>query len=249
MAVVGGIPVLNPGGQGLIALSSDWGLTWQVVDTSSYFDYFDVFFLDSLTGFVGGGTDTFPYDPVLLKTSDGGLSWQSVSLPQGAHTIRALYFANKKKGWAVGEMGSLIRTEDGGESWDTVNLGVSVTLYDVEFSDTLRGGVVGDSGVVFVTVDGGSSWSLKSPVGVKESYEYQGARFEVPIFVKGYITFSNPFEKPLLYDLIDPTGRVLRMGQLEPGLNRIPTGRMGIMFLRVKSLGKVFKILNVVISK
>jgi len=111
-----------------------------------------VYFLDSLTGFVGANEKIF-------KTNDGGISWQEKnifgidSLLFAGEFIR-LFFISDSIGWAL-NYGYVIKTTDGGENWNS-QLNVS-GLTGIHFSDSFNGWIT--PGVKpFKTTNGGKTW-------------------------------------------------------------------------------------------
>lgn len=101
----------------------------------------------------------------LIASSDGGESWETVSLDGQAdfHSLRAqgrrIYGYN-------GLSGELLRSDDGGESWETieqvgevVDLAIDPTDPDRVIASTAQG--------LFSTEDGGDSWeSFRGPPGL-----------------------------------------------------------------------------------
>ncbi len=234
--MVGGMPAGNPGGQGLIVYTEDGGQTWQLIDSSSVYEFLDVFFIDENTGWIVGGLDTIPYTPIILYTSDGGATFEDRT-PDSAYTLRAVQFINENEGWAVGKYGTIIHTTDGGLTWERQNSGVTVTLFDVEFINELEGTAVGDSGVVLFTEDGGNTWELRSPVGVNED-----DHFEIPEGVKvlprenGFaIKFINNFNGTI--QVFNVEGRQLRKVDLCGSSIEIKGLAPGIYFVKASSIG------------
>jgi photosystem II stability/assembly factor-like uncharacterized protein len=101
--------------------TADAGLHWQAQATGTSADIYAVTFADAATGWVAGFD--FNAHPVILKTEDGGLSWQPQdSGMQGSYL--ALYditFVDANQGWAAGtlidggyESGAMLHTENGG---------------------------------------------------------------------------------------------------------------------------------------
>lgn len=127
--------------------------------------------------------------PLLLRSSDDGVSWDSVCLPGTSGTLRAVEFLDARRGWAVGFREDarplILRTEDGGLNWSPGKTpDSSVTLLDVSFADERRGLAVGlrpgsgpgGGAVVLRTVDGGATWAPASlPAGI-------GARLDAVSF-------------------------------------------------------------------
>jgi photosystem II stability/assembly factor-like uncharacterized protein len=100
---------------------------------------------------------------LVLKTDDGGKSWNSQRYGGDLPQLYAVKFLDDHHGWALGQAGSLIQTTDGGKRWSSVEIATKRDLYNASL-DGQRGIIVGD-GVVLASSDGGSSWrpmSLKS---------------------------------------------------------------------------------------
>jgi len=75
--------------------------------------------VDARDGFALGrffGTEAQPVDPpvmVLMRTSDGGLTWKTVGAPP--EPAEHIAFSTKRLGWAFGPRVQV--TRDGGNSW------------------------------------------------------------------------------------------------------------------------------------
>src|SRR5205807_3295025 len=53
---------------------------------------------------------------VVLHTADGGVSWKL--LPTGQPVpLHGVFFIDENKGWAVGDLGTVLATSDGGQTW------------------------------------------------------------------------------------------------------------------------------------
>ena len=153
-------------GQGYIAVTNDSGLTWQLQKKDTIYDYYDLKFVDSLTGFVVGGNDRNNLG-VVMKTTNGGQTWQTILIPVQTKILRALEFVGNRHGWAVGRNGTIVRTTDGGTSWITQQSPVDTTLFDVDFCDTLRG-IIAGNGYVLYTSTGGNPWQSANMNSIKE---------------------------------------------------------------------------------
>jgi photosystem II stability/assembly factor-like uncharacterized protein len=65
-----------------------------------------------------------------------------------------------KRGWAVGDGGTILVTQDGGESWREQGSGTTVSLHAIEMLPNGKSGwVVGQGATILVTEDGGQHWS------------------------------------------------------------------------------------------
>lgn len=134
----------------------------------------DVFFLDSLQGWISavGANGCF-----LLRTRDGGNSWTTVENP---HCIYKVFFLNADIGWGVRiaahdadeTVTALMQTRDGGDRWDVTSAMVSPKigpkiLIDFLFTDHHNGLLVGQEdgeGFLLHTPDGGKTFV--EPAGV-----------------------------------------------------------------------------------
>jgi photosystem II stability/assembly factor-like uncharacterized protein len=80
---------------------------------------FDIFFLNSLEGWI-------ILDSSLIKTTDGGTTWQKIDLPQGGdYYLQHVRFNNQNDGTIIGLefvnsmiYGLIMQTKDGGQSFD-----------------------------------------------------------------------------------------------------------------------------------
>ncbi len=82
-------------------------------------------------------------------------------------TLRDVVFIDRRRGWAVGDRGTIWHTADGGQHWALQRSGVDCRLESVWFLDAERGWAVGgrvhpythtSAGVVLFTHDGGGTW-------------------------------------------------------------------------------------------
>ena len=104
-------------------------------------------FIDSMNGFAAGGCG------VLLKTNDGGQTWQSIETNTSS-TYSQIVFINNK-GWIIGDQ-DLLLTADGGNTWISNN---SINGRSIFFTDTLNGWACNYIDV-FHTNDGGLTWTV-----------------------------------------------------------------------------------------
>lgn len=104
-------------------------------------------------------------DSVLVYTDDGGETWRRQRAPSRLELIH-IDFVSDKRGWIVGDGGTILFTRDGGQSWTKQNAGVNGTLYHIDFRDDKNGWVVGERGVLLRTTDGGETWA-PVPTNVK----------------------------------------------------------------------------------
>lgn len=104
------------GDGGLVLTTRDAGKTWQTPAADvpegvrNQFDY-SALAMRGKHVWVAGTPGTR-----ILHSADGGQTWELQSTGQTL-PIHALWFANDRLGWAVGDLGTILATVDGGKSW------------------------------------------------------------------------------------------------------------------------------------
>ncbi|MBS1790280.1 MAG: SPOR domain-containing protein [Acidobacteria bacterium] len=94
----------------------DGGKTWQQHRTSIR-STLSTQFLDPVNGWMAafapreGSAEAVVYDSTLMRTDNGGMSWQTDFTAKGSR-IRSLFFLSPQKGWAVGDRGMILRYEE-----------------------------------------------------------------------------------------------------------------------------------------
>jgi photosystem II stability/assembly factor-like uncharacterized protein len=149
---------MTVGTYSVIFSSSDGGAKWTALSGySGPYDvnYFGVEHVSNSTWIVVGGNNLRPGNlGVILRTTDGGGSWDTVKYSPG-RVVTALSFANATVGYAAGD--SIYRTMDGGATWHGVSP-IPVSVQGMSFKDPAVGTLVGSGGKVFRTRDGGVTW-------------------------------------------------------------------------------------------
>jgi photosystem II stability/assembly factor-like uncharacterized protein len=157
--------VLNGGDGDLYNFKTrDAGNTW---DTISYATLTtdgalgsSVFFTDTLTGYVAGGSN-------IWKTIDGGITWSNKDGDGPGIFGNAVYFPSKDTGYVVSAAYGMtsIRTNNAGASWIKDTCEARTTLLSLYFTNDSTGYVVGGSlingspGIILKTSDGGNTWN------------------------------------------------------------------------------------------
>lgn len=147
--------------KGQLMKSIDGGSTWEVIE-SNYPTYFikAISMYSDLEGCaIAQDVNYFTRKPTgkILKTLDGGYTWNEVS-SQVDHSYNALQMLNANKGFAVGIYGQVMASNDGGNTWTQINLSINDNIKSVYFTDDLIGYMVGTSGKVLKTTNAGFSW-------------------------------------------------------------------------------------------
>lgn len=130
--------------------TTDAGSSWLLIDKPVGF----FSFVDTLHGFADGGRNYHGDGFYLLRTEDGGLSWDSVlvlyaSVYNDQITFEAISFVDTLNGWMFGYtfyQGGLsaiiIRTSDAGKSWALESIGLADDVGDAVMIDKYHGWAV-----------------------------------------------------------------------------------------------------------
>jgi photosystem II stability/assembly factor-like uncharacterized protein len=143
---------------GEILLSTDSGESWikahEMLGDVNYIR--DITFLDRYLGFaIARNHGTFPNLTIVLRTQDGGFSWNEVlSSPNGLDGVHRI---NDKRIWISGSDNFV--SSDSGTTWIEQNYSNVNGVYYATFVDSKVG--FGFSGTQIVkTSDGGNTWSV-----------------------------------------------------------------------------------------
>lgn len=120
-------------------------------------------FVNETTGWAWGGGQRWRgfFQPgILLRTTDGGQSWQMLGFPF-ANNLAALQFVDADHGWACENKGACYRSDDSGRSWKKLTTREGLTANSLHFSDRDHGWIVSDSGYALRTSDGGATWAWR----------------------------------------------------------------------------------------
>jgi photosystem II stability/assembly factor-like uncharacterized protein len=126
--------------------SSDSGNTWisSELDILNLNFLGDIYFLNDLSGWVIGYYNGDPGTGIdstfIIRTTDGGNSWQKNYLE--ANILNSVYFTDNMNGWVGGYYNYIGKTSDGGMTWveqETPVLGEWYQVEDVYFTDLNHG--------------------------------------------------------------------------------------------------------------
>jgi photosystem II stability/assembly factor-like uncharacterized protein len=163
------------GDSGTILHTADRGLNWVTQSSNTTFKLNAVFFTDTDHGYVAGNGIYPVSGNIILKTTDGGLTWADTSY--GSQTqewdlydLRSVHFTDSSTGYIYGFYNGdwelfILKTTDSGANWNKVwSMGVSVeqwTVGSMYFSgpDTgyvvyTDGGMASPDAYVYKTTDG-----------------------------------------------------------------------------------------------
>ncbi len=161
-------------GWGYILHTSDSGQTWARQGSAAQLDGIvisDVSAINPQTALVCGYRfDPLANDvlsPVIIKTIDGGMTWQFQNLPSSFEG-RALYeikAVDQNVVWACGSQGLILRTVNGGITWDDRSYPSQEAFFGgiaaADRNRAVAGGLLVQSNLVLVvrTEDGGFTWA------------------------------------------------------------------------------------------
>ena len=147
-----------------VAITSDGGINWHLLDLQIKPSYDRLFFVDNLV-FVAGENQK------IFKSSDYGHNWETINTPIEAYLdVRNLYFYNENIGYIDG-ITAVYKTIDGGSNWNKTNFPFAnfdtfhfynenegfnietVSVYEIGEFPTFKGSIC------FKTTDGGMNWS------------------------------------------------------------------------------------------
>lgn len=122
-------------------------------------DLYDLSVFDNQTSIAVGSNGS------VLKTTDGGISWNSLLSGRSA-TFYAVDFVDRNMGWVAGSDGSIRKTTDGGVTWSTQSTGVGsyVSISSISFVNTQTGWLVATDNKIRKTTDGGATWAVQYTV-------------------------------------------------------------------------------------
>jgi photosystem II stability/assembly factor-like uncharacterized protein len=115
---------------------------------------------------VSTGSNQSKYEKHLLKTSNGGLTWQSNLINDNYYrTFNAIDFYDLDSGYVVGFDGQIFRTKDGGSVWDSLSFPTTGNPFMNDLMDVLVTGsnevlVVTHGGAIYRSIDAGQNWNV-----------------------------------------------------------------------------------------
>ncbi|MEX2592837.1 MAG: YCF48-related protein [Anditalea sp.] len=134
----------------LIGYQEIFSQTWRRVGSWGN-QFTDIKWVNEEVAFIAG-------ENIILKTIDGGLSWEEQEAPTD-HLMLALDFYDGENGLLVGQDGMVYRTTDGGNNWGVIKLGTSVDLKSITYLTNAKIYITGNDGALFKSTNGGQDWA------------------------------------------------------------------------------------------
>ncbi|MBE2280851.1 MAG: T9SS type A sorting domain-containing protein [Ignavibacteriaceae bacterium] len=155
------------GDSGKVIKTTDGGSNWELKETGVNSFIQKMYFLDHNFGWaVTLELENEPFGTIILKTADGGDTWEKIRYRQEFVFMNAIKFRDSLNG-VIGSLdGIFAHTNDGGENWveapvDSAffsNLPVVDFLYFDDDTLFACGGAFDVVGIIWKSTNGGSSW-------------------------------------------------------------------------------------------
>ena len=175
----------------------DGGKTWasQNPAISGYDIAPGVSFLNKKTGFMSLEETGACCSGLIVKTKDGGTTWNSVWGAQyNGEDFTKIFYIDESTGYAI-RYSQLFKTTDSSKTWTALNIGNTndYALTDLWFTDQQNGFVVDELSDLLVTHDAGSTWHRQDFMQgfVSSESGINAIRFFNPQV--GYLTGGNEF--------------------------------------------------------
>ena len=127
------------------AIGKEDNSVWNVTDFPEIRSVRDIFFIDSLNGWLVGT------DGIIKYTNNGGSTWlngdSGIEDTDGFDWLRRVHFINENEGWVISDTGKIITSTNGGLTW-TVDYNGTIELVDMCYTSTNVGYVVGYEGLI-----------------------------------------------------------------------------------------------------
>ncbi|MDH3267525.1 MAG: YCF48-related protein [Ignavibacteria bacterium] len=155
------------GEAGTIIRTTDGGIGWDVQNSSVQTFIMDIFFVDKNIGWALTLKDEFPFNSVILKTTNGGDDWSAENFPDSSKYIRTIFFFDSLNGFVGGSY--IGYTSDGGNTWTSAvidsNMISGFPVFKFNFLNRqfgyACGGRIDVAGVVWRTTESGLNWSAQ----------------------------------------------------------------------------------------
>jgi photosystem II stability/assembly factor-like uncharacterized protein len=136
------------GGQQKLYKTTNGGDNWEVVLlNNSDTTYLSMHFISDEIGWIS----TYP-SYTLFHTTDSGISWQKLLIPDYFNSI---FFIDSLSGWGGTVLGAIYHTNDGGKNWESQSCPYSGPVRNIFFNDEKNGWIIGSIGEILHTTNGG----------------------------------------------------------------------------------------------
>jgi photosystem II stability/assembly factor-like uncharacterized protein len=158
------------GDSGTIIYTSNGGLNW-VQQNSHLREYMvSVNFINKRLGWaIAWGLDTNFFGTYVLKTTNGGITWDTARYPINDTFVRAIYFLDSLTGFMGGGPATLLKTTNAGITWNPCEVDTSSIISKFPISrfrfythnyGFAMGGIMDIAGVIWKTTNCGLYWNV-----------------------------------------------------------------------------------------
>lgn len=157
------------GDSGTIIHTSNGGVNWIAQDSKLKEYIFNVFFINKRLGWaLAWGLNVNYFGTYILKTTNGGNTWDTTRYPVPDTWLRAIYFTDSATGYIGGGSAVLIKTTNAGVNWfscevDTTSISSRFPIGRFRFYNNnlgiACGGVMDIAGVFWKTTNAGLYWT------------------------------------------------------------------------------------------
>jgi photosystem II stability/assembly factor-like uncharacterized protein len=164
------------GEAGTIIYTSDGGNNWELQNSTVTSYIRDIFFIDKNLGWAVTINDDFPFNSIMLKTTNSGDDWFTENFPDSTKYIRTIFFFDSLNGFVGGSY--IGYTSDGGISWTSAEIDSNMVsdfpVYNFNFLNRqfgyACGGFIDGVGVIWRTTNSGFNW-IAQGVSVDEVFD------------------------------------------------------------------------------
>jgi len=164
------------GDMGTIIHTSDGGKSWEIQNSTAQTYILDIHFINKDIGWALKWNDVFPFNSVILKTTNGGTEWTPENYPDNSALMRTIFFFDSLNGFIGGS--HIAYTTNGGSNWTKaiIDSGQLSTLPVIRFRFLNRlfgyacGGRLDLAGVIWRTTNSGLNWS-SVPISPDEIFD------------------------------------------------------------------------------
>lgn len=159
------------GDSGTMIRTNNGGGNWDFQNTKVFIDIQAMYFINDRLGWAVGWEIVADSSNFLgtriLKTTDGGLNWNSEMYPVPNYFMKTVFFIDSLKGFMAGAPLTLVMTTNAGVSWNSVDTDTSLVLgfpiENLKFINPQVGYAAGGfrdlAGCMWETTNGGYNWT------------------------------------------------------------------------------------------
>ncbi|MBZ0203161.1 MAG: T9SS type A sorting domain-containing protein [Ignavibacteria bacterium] len=204
-------------GFGLISVTTNGGESWKISRFDSVEFFYDACIATPTTWFAAGSQYS-PTKGVVLRSTDGGVSWGKSYFP--SH-ITAITFPSSMSGYASSHGGLIFKTTNGGDSWFPTECIASSSLDGLFFINDNTGYGVGSGGRIIKTTTGGGNFIGIQPINSSIPKEFKlSQNYPNPFNPNTKIKFQlvkGDHAKLVIYDVLGREISVLVNEELKAG--------------------------------